>query len=133
MLCGGKGAAGGTSVNSSNTEVKSSTTGTITFTSNPLRILRLGESATFGGLTILLKSITEDSRCPKDVYCIQAGKLAALLQISLNGKTYTEPIDSIKPLVTSGFTISLDSIDPVAIAGQKDFSKYKLTFRILPN
>ena len=43
--------------------------------------LKIGASAAFaGGLKVTLKSI-DDSRCPKDVQCIWAGELAAVISV----------------------------------------------------
>lgn len=106
------------------------TGGIETSTSNPLRTLKAGGSASFGGLRITLTSITEDSRCPKGVNCIQAGRVAALLSLTANGKTATQQIDSTKAITWSGYTISIESVSPLPVQGEKDFSKYEITFRI---
>jgi hypothetical protein len=47
--------------------------------------LRIGERATFGdGMSVELLRI-EDSRCPKDVVCVWAGELAAVLSATGGG------------------------------------------------
>jgi hypothetical protein len=49
------------------------------------RTLAIGKPAAFaGGLTVTLRSI-EDSRCPKDVQCVWAGELAAVLAVEAAG------------------------------------------------
>jgi len=80
---------------------------------NPV-VLRVGEAASFeGGLKITLKAIN-DSRCPKDVQCVWAGELAAL--VSIEGPD--APAIALRLGQTTspkgaayGFTLALVSID----------------------
>jgi hypothetical protein len=60
-------------------------TGTKTGTYAATAELRVGESAVFAdGLSIELLRV-EDSRCPKDVVCVWAGELAAVLSATGGG------------------------------------------------
>jgi hypothetical protein len=45
--------------------------------------LRIGEAATVedAELTVTFKEVSSDSRCPKDVNCIQAGEAVVLLAV----------------------------------------------------
>ena len=56
--------------------------------------LKVGESSQVEDLTIKLVKITEDSRCPVDVQCIQAGTVGVQLELSLGTSkdtaTFTE-------------------------------------------
>jgi hypothetical protein len=50
-------------------------------------VLRIGESATFDGLKVTFNKVVQDSRCPADVVCIQAGAVTASVTLSNAGKT----------------------------------------------
>lgn len=42
-------------------------------------VLRLNQKATFNGVTIVPTKLIEESRCPSDVQCIQAGRVIVLV------------------------------------------------------
>lgn len=78
--------------------------------------LKIGESKTYGnGLVVGLKAI-DDSRCPKDVLCIWAGELSAVLSVALDVPG-SAPMEvrlgqTTKPKAEAyGFSFELVSID----------------------
>jgi hypothetical protein len=99
-------------------------------TANELKTLKIGQSASFNGLTVTLKSVDSDSRCAEGVQCIQAGNVTGTLTLTLNGTPATRAFDSSKSFVYQGYTISVDSIHPAPSQGQRDLTKYQITFRI---
>ena len=48
--------------------------------------LMYGETLDFGTTQIKFKEVTSDSRCPKDVSCVQAGEANAIIEIYKEGK-----------------------------------------------
>ncbi|OAB80136.1 hypothetical protein [Cochleicola gelatinilyticus] len=46
-----------------------------------------GESITINETTITFKKVLEDSRCPKEVNCIWAGRIKILVEVSKDGTT----------------------------------------------
>ncbi len=46
----------------------------------------LGETIQLENHTITFKKVLEDSRCPKEVTCVWAGRAKVLIEISKNGK-----------------------------------------------
>jgi hypothetical protein len=63
----------------------------------------LNESKTVGHTTIKPWAVTQDSRCPSDVVCVQAGKVTVAFSIS------SPAGDSIKE-ITTGDTMEINSL-----------------------
>jgi hypothetical protein len=99
-------------------------------TDKEVNMLKAGDSATFNGLKVTLKSVDSDSRCPEKVQCIQAGSVGATLELNLNGTVSVQKFDSMKPLVYQGYTITAENIEPKATQGEKNLGSYRITFRI---
>lgn len=77
--------------------------------------IKIGEKEIFGKLSVAIFALLEDSRCPKDVVCIQAGRATAGLNI--------EEIGENTPFLSK----------EVAIGDSVDFGGYKVTLQdILP-
>lgn len=88
-------------------------------------MLKVGETmeASDGKVSVMFKGIKEDSRCPKDVTCIQAGRAivelsvmegpsTAAVQVTLEGSGASMP-----GTPTGGaYTISLQKLDPWPVA-----------------
>lgn len=93
--------------------------------------LSVGERATFPGLTIRPVSIEEDSRCPKDVQCIQAGTVRVKVEVASSGKTSTHTIGLGKSVAVDGATISLTAVMPAPVSTvQLTAADYALTFTV---
>ncbi len=78
--------------------------------------LRLGEKATFQDVSIRPVSIEEDSRCPQDVQCIQAGTVQVKVAIAGRAGTDTQIIGLGKSLATENETISFNAALPAKIS-----------------
>jgi hypothetical protein len=86
-------------------------------------------------LTVKFLSVTEDSRCPQGVNCIQAGNARIKVEIS-NGTTKEifemNTFEGPKGASFSGFAIYLDELLPMTKANTKINQKdYKGKFRIV--
>lgn len=89
----------------------------------------LNESFEFNGVQMKVLSIQEDSRCPSDVQCIQAGRV----RIALNVGTTTEELEIGKLISINGLNISLDEVNPYPNSKQKiQDSEYRFSFTIKP-
>lgn len=89
----------------------------------------LGQSVTIQGLMITPKEVLEDSRCPKDVQCIQAGRVRIQTVIVSEGKATTTEMTLGEPVLISGAQVTLtvvapDKISKVAIKP----GEYRFTF-----
>jgi uncharacterized lipoprotein YajG len=51
--------------------------------------LSIGQQAviTAENVTVVFKDITQDSRCPSDVVCVQAGQVNVVLDLTINGES----------------------------------------------
>ncbi|QQR64499.1 hypothetical protein IPH92_02940 [Candidatus Kaiserbacteria bacterium] len=74
--------------------------------------LRLGELGTFTSISILPLSIEEDSRCPVDVTCIQAGTVRLKIQVVSRTGTSTSIVELGQEFTTEGMSITLTNVTP---------------------
>ncbi len=95
--------------------------------------IAVGESKTINGVRITVNNIVEDSRCPADATCIQAGKLVA--NVTLGSNTDKETLnmsDADAPKAFDVYKVSLISSAPYfPLASQPlPFNQYRLTFKV---
>lgn len=94
--------------------------------------VRVGQTIFVNGVSITLNRIVEDSRCPVDVWCIQAGWVKA--NVFLKSDTDKETIDmQTGKSATSfdSFAVSLVDVKPNKIAAhQIKQEEYILTFKV---
>ncbi len=94
------------------------------------RTLLIGQTGDFGQLRVTPQQIVEDSRCPANVQCIQAGtvRVRALVEPPLTGAPRLMELG--KPQLISGGTLLLAEVRPRRIAGANVApSDYRLVFR----
>lgn len=93
--------------------------------------LSLGQEARFETVSIKPLSILEDSRCPKDVQCIQAGTVRVLLQRTRGASTATSEQALGSVLVTSAERITFVGASPDKVSTTTiTSSQYRLTFTV---
>jgi hypothetical protein len=93
----------------------------------------VGETKTIGGVRITVNKIIEDSRCPTDVVCIQAGRLVA--NVTLKSNTDQETVNLIlgatSPKLFDIYKVSLITAEPSPHSSQSQATRvYKLTFKV---
>ena len=71
-----------------------------------------GESVRVGNLVAVPRRVLEDSRCPDNVECIQAGRVVVSTQIDGPGWSETVPLVLGEPYAVQGTTITLASVRP---------------------
>ena len=74
---------------------------------------KLGQTVYFKDVSIKVLSVVEDSRCPVDVQCIQAGTVRVNLQIVSAMGTSTQTISLGKTITTEAEKITSVSTSPV--------------------
>ena len=72
----------------------------------------LGETVHVGGLIAAPRRVTEDSRCPLDVQCIQAGRVVVTTRLDGQGWSETVPLTLDEAYLTHGTTVTLVSVRP---------------------
>lgn len=94
--------------------------------------LALGQAAAFAdGTSIRPMHVLEDSRCPADVECIQAGTVKLSLTVVSSGKTVTETLSIGQSVRVGSDTITFDSAAPQkAKAGYPASGSYRFTFTV---
>lgn len=75
--------------------------------------LGLGELGIFESISIRSLSIEEDSRCPIDVTCIQAGTVRLKIQVISSSGTSTSIVKLGQEFTTEGVRITLVNVTPV--------------------
>ena len=92
--------------------------------------LAIGASATINGTTIGVLELIEDSRCPADVQCIQAGTVRVRASIDTYDKPFTFSLG--KSQVVGDATITLVSVLPAQKFSTQTVqsSEYRFTFTV---
>jgi len=105
---------------------------TVTTSSDSTSVdVRLNQAVTALGVRLTVTSVLEDSRCPTDVQCIQAGtvRVKALLVSGLG--TSTPEFKLGTPITTETETLTLTQVTPTKLAGTPiKNSEYLFTFSI---
>lgn len=95
----------------------------------------VGKSIFINGVRITLNKIIQDSRCPIDVQCIQAGWVTA--NVTLQSDTDKETIDmssNTVPVAFDSYKISIENVKPLRTSGSTlDLGSYLITFRVRSN
>jgi len=94
--------------------------------------LMQGTKTVFKTITLDSIEIIEDSRCPSDVMCIQAGTVRLTLGINEAGTPSTQNIKLGEQIETKNHTIEFVSVSPDNISTSKLHKKdYRFTFEVL--
>jgi hypothetical protein len=73
----------------------------------------IGATARVGGIAITPLAVLEDSRCPRDVTCIWAGRVLIRARIDAEGRSSISEMELGKPLATSpNAAIVLARVEP---------------------
>lgn len=92
----------------------------------------VGETKYINGVRITLNKIVEESRCPADATCIQAGRL--VVNVTLKSDTDEETVNMSDSDAARGFDtwkVAVVSSSPFPLASKPvSFEIYKVTFRV---
>ncbi len=89
-------------------------------------------------LQLTFWDVTEDSRCPVDVNCIQAGQATIKVQVSQQGNdlgemTLTTDLES-NSMTFDSYTLRLVGVEPDPVSTQTiDMSEYRVTLVVTPD
>ena len=93
----------------------------------------IGAGASAFDVKITPEAIVEDSRCPLDVQCIQAGTVRVQALVTQHGTTTTQVFTLNTPIDVDGTTIELIAADPAKYSTVTTSpADYRFTFRIQP-
>ncbi|KAA8921395.1 hypothetical protein GIY21_20320 [Xanthomonas sontii] len=91
--------------------------------------VRLGEIAAVDGPRVRPDRVIEDSRCPADVQCIQAGRL--VVRATVLGGGWSKEIDLTlgTPVPVADGMLTLTDATPMPIIGESAASAARFTFK----
>ncbi|PWH25139.1 hypothetical protein [Xanthomonas perforans] len=91
--------------------------------------VRLGEIAAVDGPRVRPDRVMEDSRCPADVQCIQAGRL--VVRATVLGGSWSKEVDLTLgvPVPVADGMLTLVDATPVPIASETAASAARFTFK----
>ncbi len=128
-ICPDGSAVGRTGPNCSFAPCPTSTTSPAPATGSATTTLAIGEKMIVNGTIISPDKVLQDSRCPVDVQCIQAGTVTVHLTTGDSGATLTLG----QPQTVAGMTIKLVSVTPAKQSKVTIVpSDYRFTFTIAP-
>ncbi len=95
-------------------------------------VLAIGQMKKLGDLSVILNSVSNDSRCPIDVQCIQAGTVSVTITLIDSTHTETKNIRSDQAAYIFGKnTISIVNVSPVPHSQKRIInSDYRVTFQV---
>ncbi len=101
--------------------------------SSPFRI-RVGETARAGGFSLTLTKITEDSRCPANVNCIWAGRVAAEFAAVSGTQRQTIVLTTDSAVAFGGYDFKIEEVSPAKSANSAIRpADYMLTVSFISN
>ena len=101
-----------------------------TSTASVSATLGLNETFVINGVTIKPWAVTQDSRCPSDVVCIQAGKVI----VALNVASSTMEIEPGQTKMIDTLSVTLNDVTPYPISTHKTTDQeYKFSFTFKSN
>ena len=78
--------------------------------------LKIGQTATLNDVSITPVKVSYDSRCPKDVKCVQAGSLDLSVLLEKLNLSQTLILTSGKSVVFGNRTITISAVSPVRVS-----------------
>ena len=126
-------------INEQNPPVATSTAPVMRDVVNGEVTLGLNESFATSSVSVKVWAVTEDSRCPTDVTCVQAGRVSVALEINSTGTSTdttigTSTIREIVPgdtVTTDDLIITLEEVRPQPVSTRKTADdEYRFDFII---
>lgn len=95
-------------------------------------LAKLGETVTGSGLRITPLVVTEDSRCPAGVMCIQAGRVVVQVKVESALGTSEPSLTVGQSITTEAETVTLVSVSPEKLGNPVGIQPgdYRFTFEI---
>jgi len=78
----------------------------------PQNSARLGRAVPVGGITVRPDRVVEDSRCPRDVRCVWAGRVIVSAIVSGGGWSRRVDLTLGEPVPIADGTLTLQSVTP---------------------
>ncbi len=99
----------------------------------PVATTRIGEPVRVNGLRVVPLAVLEDSRCPVDVQCIQAGTVRIDARIRREGNSEVRQMELRKPIQVFGRELVLSEVRPEPHSDRTIApGDYRFTFEVRP-
>jgi hypothetical protein len=94
--------------------------------------LAIGQTGKIGNVSITPREVVEDSRCPTDVQCIQAGRIRVLVTLSSGLGSGDQIFLLGEPVTTEAEAVTFVSVKPATKVSTVKLrpSDYRFTFRV---
>ncbi len=94
------------------------------------RTAGIGATARVGSVAVTPLAVLEDSRCPRDVTCIWAGRVRIRARIEADGRSFEAEMELGKPIASAGGEeVVLASVSPERTASAAiQADDYRFTF-----
>jgi hypothetical protein len=97
-------------------------------------VARLGTTVQLGSTTLTPLTVEEDSRCPMDVQCIQAGTVRVQVRVHVASQNRVTSVGSGTPVQLATGWLHLAAVCPPRLTTTRiSPSDYVLTFKLLPS
>jgi len=96
-------------------------------------VLKVGGKAQVGdaGPVVAFKGVLEDSRCPTDAYCVQAGEAVVALAVGGIEVRVTVPREGEGTATTGGYAITVSGLEPLPSSTRSiGPEQYRATVRV---
>lgn len=102
-------------------------------TQSSLLTLALGATGTASGVSVTPLSVVEDSRCPQNVQCIQAGRVRVATRIQTKATTTTRTLLLGEPATVGAAQLTLTTVVPARTSTSSiQANQYRFTYKIMP-
>lgn len=92
---------------------------------------KIGQKISINGVSITPKKVTYDSRCPKDVQCIQAGTVELGVLLESGSSNQNVIITLGKPFYFEGTMVTLTSVTPAKVSTKTiSETEYRFLFTV---
>jgi hypothetical protein len=94
--------------------------------------VQIGSTGEMRGVSITPKEIMEDSRCPVDVVCIQAGTVRVRIQLTSEGGVQEAILTLDTPITFAGKRVKLSAVTPAPRSlAHPTAADYVFTFEVI--
>jgi hypothetical protein len=105
---------------------------TVTVTETAEILASLNDPFIAGDSNVNVTSVVEDSRCPSDVQCIQAGRVIISLDIDAPTGTSTTQMESGETIALGDWSLTLTDVTPYPVStAMASSSDYRFSFTVI--
>lgn len=93
-------------------------------------VTKIGQGGVILGTQVVPLQVVEDSRCPANAICIQAGTVRVEAEVTVDSKTSTQVFKLDTPVKFGNQTITLIKVEPYPSGEEIKLADYLFTFKL---